>query len=60
MPAATTRRWTRPGSQTGQTTWMRDEARVAAQPDYKEGWLQGYTACYRKWLDHPSMSNTGT
>jgi hypothetical protein len=49
-----------PGAQTGQTTWMRDEARIAAQPDYKEGWYQGYVACYRKWLDHPSMSNTGT
>lgn len=49
-----------PGAQTGQTTWMRDEARIAGQPDYKEGWYQGYVACYRKWLEHPSMSNTGT
>lgn len=49
-----------PGAQTGQTTWMRDEARIVGQPDYKEGWQQGYVACYRKWLDHPSMSNTGT
>lgn len=39
---------------------MRDEGRIAGQPDYKEGWYQGYVECYRKWLEHPSMSNTGT
>ena len=55
-----TRLWKSGGTSAGQTTWMRDEARIVGQPDYKEGWHQGYVACYRKWLDHPSMSNTGT
>lgn len=49
-----------PGGQTGQPTWMRDENRFTSQPDYKEGWQEGFVACYRQWMETPAVGNRGT
>ena len=35
--------------------FVQNEGRFASDADYKEGWLQGYAACYREERDHPMM-----
>jgi hypothetical protein len=45
------------GGPSGQVEYMRDPALYRTQPDYKNGWQQGYAKCYRDQNEYPPMDS---
>lgn len=37
----------------------KDEARYAADPTYRKGWDEGYSACYERQIRTPMMYSNG-
>ncbi len=45
------------GGPSGQVEYMRDPTLFRTQPDYKNGWQQGYAKCYRDQTEYPQMDS---
>lgn len=45
------------GGPSGQVQYMRDGTLYRTQPNYKNGWQQGYAKCYRDQNEYPQMDS---